>query len=344
MESVLIVGGGLLGCAVALELAWRGVPVEVLERAVVGAEASSAAAGILAPRLEAHGQEPMRSVGIESLELYPSWVERLGRDVGFQRCGLLLAVLEGQEVPSPDVDARWVDDARALEPALGPAVRGAWWLPEEATVDTRRLLPAVHAAAEEAGAAFRVGTVVKHVHAGGVELEDGTRLRGRVVVCAGAWTGEVPGLAALPVRPVRGQLAGLQGVPLQRVVFGAGGYLVPRADARVVCGATMEEVGFSRGVTAAGVRQVLDTAMRLAPALGGAAFEGAWSGFRPGTPDGLPILGQVDGVWVASGHYRNGILHAPFTARRMAGALLDNSPLPLEFAPQRFQGGAPAAS
>lgn len=336
MQRVVVVGGGLLGCAVALELARRKVDVVVLERAVVGAEASSAAAGILAPRLEAHGQEPMRSVGIESLELYPSWVAGLGRDVSFQRCGLLRVVLEGEECPSPDVDARWVDDVRALEPTLSEKAVGGWWLPEEATVDTRLLVPAVHAAAEEAGAAFRLGATVSRVGPDGVELEGGGQVGGRVIVCAGAWTGQVPGLRPLPVRPVRGQIVGLSGVGMRRVVFGNGGYLVPRLDGRVVAGSTMEEVGFTRGVTAAGVRHVLDTALRIAPPLGAAAVDGTWSGFRPGTPDTMPILGDVDGVWVASGHFRNGILHAPFTARAMAAAMLDGAPLPAEFSPARF--------
>lgn len=336
MERVLVVGGGLLGCAVALELARRKVEVVVLERAVVGAEASSAAAGILAPRLEAHGEEPMRSVGIESLGMYPAWAASLGRDIGLVHSGLLRVVLAGERVDSPDVDAVWVDDVHALEPTLSKDAVGGWWLPDEATVDTRKLVPAVHAAAEEAGAAFRVGVPVSAVHADGVELEGGAHLRGRVIACAGAWTGQVPGLRALPVRPVRGQLAGLVGVGMRRVVFGTGGYLVPREGGRVVCGTTVEEVGFARGVTAAGLRHVLDTAMRIAPPLGAAAVEATWSGFRPGTPDTLPMLGAVDGVWVASGHYRNGILHAPFTATRMAAAVLDGAPLPAAFSPARF--------
>ncbi len=337
-DHVVVVGGGLLGCAVALEVARRGLAVEVLERAIVGAEASSAAAGILAPRLEAHGREPLRSIGVESLAMYPEWVASLGADVGFARTGLLKIVRAGDPTDSPDVEAVWLDAdaARHAEPGLANDVLGAWLLPDEATLDPRRLLPAVQAAAQAAGVRFRTGEEVASVDADGVTLVSGARVDGRVVVCAGAWTAKVPGLRPLPVRPVRGQLVALSGEPVRHVMFGAGGYLVPRADGRVIAGSTVEEVGFSRGVTAGGVRAVLGTAIALVPDLASASFDGAWSGFRPGTPDDLPVIGEVDGVWVASGHYRNGILLAPLTAKWMADAVVDGTRLPPVFAPGRF--------
>jgi glycine oxidase len=327
---VVIVGGGLLGCAVAEALASRGQAVTVLERAVVGAEASSAAGGILAPRIEAHGREPLRAFGIASLDMYEGWVRRLGVEVGFARCGALSLRPE-----SPDADAVWRDDARTIEPAIGAS--GAWWLPEEGVVDPRRLVPAVSDAARAAGAVFRTA-VVRAVHPDGVELDGGELLRGRVVVCAGAWTGRVPGLEGAPVRPVRGQIVALEGVPLRRVVFGPGGYVVPRpADlSRVLAGATVEEAGFDKAVTVEGLRAVLDTAVRLAPALAGARVAETWAGLRPGTPDELPIVGEQDGVWIASGHYRNGILLAPITARWVAEGLLDGAPTPRELRPGRF--------
>lgn len=337
-DRIVIVGGGLLGCAVALELARRGADVDVLERAVIGAEASSAAAGILAPRLEAHGEEPMRSLGIASLELYPDWIERLGADVGFARTGLLRVVLPGSPTDSPDVDARWLPptDALAAEPGLAQNLVGAWLLPDEATLDPRKLVPAVHRAAVLAGVDFHFGGSVRHVSAERVTLEGGRVFEGRVVVCAGAWTARVPGLSPLPIRPVRGQLASLAGVPIRHVLFGPGGYLVPRRDGQVVAGATVEEVGFERGVTAGGVRHVLTAATGMIPGLASAHFEGAWSGFRPGTPDDVPILGEVGGIWVASGHYRNGVLLAPITGQWMADALLDGKPLPSVYSPARF--------
>lgn len=337
-DRVVVVGGGLLGCAVALEIARRGWAVEVLERAIVGAEASSAAAGILAPRMEAHGREPLRSIGIESLAIYPGWARSLGADVGLMPCGLLKVVRAGDPRDPPDVEAEWLDGdaARAVEPGLGPDVVGVWSLPEEMCLDPRKLLAAVHGAAVDAGARFRVGEAVEAVDADGVTLASGVRVAGRPVVCAGAWTAQVPGLAPLPVRPVRGQLVSLAGVPVKHVLFGAGGYLVPRADGRVIAGATVEDVGFERGVTAAGVAKVLGTAMAMIPGLGAATFGESWYGFRPGTPDELPVIGDVGGVFVASGHYRNGILLAPLTAKWVAAAVVDGAAPPPLFAPGRF--------
>jgi glycine oxidase len=339
-DRIVVVGGGLLGCATALELARRGRSVEVVERAIVGAEASSAAAGILAPRMEAHGREPLRSLGLQSLGMYPGWVASLEADVSLVRTGLLRVVRAGAAFAAPDPEAVWLDveAARAIEPGLGPDVVGAWHLPEEACLDPRKLVAAVQLSAMAAGVRFRTATV-EGVDPDGVTLFDGTRIAGRPVVCAGAWTAKVPGLATLPVRPVRGQLVALGGVPIRRVIFGDGGYLVPRPDGRVICGATVEEVGYERGVTAGGVAHVLRTATAVIPGLAGAGFLEAWSGFRPGTPDDLPMIGEIDGIVVASGHYRNGILLAPLTARQVADALVDGAPWPAVFAPGRF--GAP---
>lgn len=338
-ERVLIIGGGLTGCALAWELRRRGVDVLVLERAVPGAEASSAAAGILGPRMEAHGQEPLRSIGVESLNLYPAWVAALeaesGVDVGFRRTGLLK--VEGD---APDVDARRLegDDLRAVDPGLAPSVTHGWWLPEEAEVEPARLVQAVSVAAARAGAHLRSGVPVVATGRDAVVLADGTELTGRVVVCAGAWTRRVPGLEGLPIEPVRGQLVELRGdggpTP---VVFGGGGYFVPRGDGRVVVGTTVEHVGFTRGVTVDGLRGILERAARLYPALAGAEVTRFWSGFRPGTPDLLPALGEVDGVWVSSGHYRNGILLAPLTARWLADAMLDGWTIPSLLSVERFR-------
>ena len=327
----IVVGGGLVGCAVALELARRGREVVCLERAVPGAEASSAAGGILAPRVEAHGDEDARVLGLESLGMYEAWLNSLGADVGYRRSGVLVA-----RADSPDRDAVVLAGADLARVAPGLKVPQAWWLPDEALLDTRRLVPAVRAAAEAAGVRFRSGVSVAKVESGAVQLDGGERLEGEVVVCAGAWTPAVSGLPPLPVRPVRGQLAAVaDATATTAVVFGPAGYLVPRHDELVV-GATMEEVGYQRGVSAGGVRHVLDHAIQLAPALAGATFLRAWSSFRPGSPDGKPLVGRAGGVWVASGHFRNGILLAPLTAARLADAMLDGAALPPAWRPDRF--------
>lgn len=334
----LVVGGGLMGTAVALELARRGRDVTVLEKAVTGAEASSAAGGILAPRFEAHGDEALRELGVASLALYPDWAASLGEDVGFRRSGLLVIVHPGEKSVEPDRDAEWADAerARGLEPGLAPDLEGAWWLPDEAVLDTRRLVAAVKKAAVDAGVRFREHAEVKAVHADAVELAAGERLAGAPVLCAGAWTSKVPGFEAVPIRPVRGQMVAIEAPGIVRhVIFGVGGYVVPRAD-EVVVGSTMEEVGYTRGLTARGLGHVLHVGMRHVPRLADFPFLRAWSAFRPGSPDAKPILGRVNGVWVASGHFRNGILLAPYTAQVMADAICDGAPLPESCRPDRF--------
>jgi glycine oxidase len=301
---------------------------------VPGAEASSAAAGILAPRVEAHGDEAARGLGLESLAMYEDWLASLGDDAGFVRSGVLV-VDEAQ----PDADARPVRGAALAALAPGLHAPAGWWFPDEARLDTRRLIPAVHAAAVRAGVRFRTGAEVEALLDDGVALVGGERIGGEVVVCAGAWTARVAGLAAVPVRPVRGQLVALGGPPpWSPVVFGAGGYLVPRADELVV-GSTVEEVGFARGVTAAGMLAILGRAVALAPGLAERPVTRQWSSFRPGSPDGRPLVGRTARAWVASGHYRNGLLLAPLTARRLVAALLDGTPLPPAWSPARFPLG-----
>lgn len=337
----VIVGGGLMGSALALELARRGREVIVLEKAVVGAEASSAAAGILAPRIEAHGDPALRAIGLASLALYPEWLASLGDPVELRLDGLLRVVHAGETLPEPDPDAVWLaaGEARAREPGLSDRIEGAWLLEGEGRVDTRSLVQAVKHAAQALGVRFHERAEVTEVRPHGVSLPTGRLEGGEVVVCAGAWTAKVPGLPPLPIRPVRGQVVALRASGVVRhVLFGGGGYIVPRSD-EIVVGSTMEEVGYQKGLTPNGLRHVFEVASRNVPVLGELPFDRAWSSFRPGSPDGLPLLGKVDGVWIASGHFRNGILLAPFTARAMADAILDGKALPEACRPDRFAAG-----
>ena len=343
-ERIVIIGGGLMGCTLALELAQLGVEVEVLERAVPGAEASSAAAGILGPRMEAHGREPFRRLALASLDLYPAWCAKItamsGLPTGLWRSGLWRLVLAGEDAAAcrPDPAAIW----RADLPAPFAHAAGAWELPDEGSVNPPLLVAAVRAAAEQAGARFLSGIPVTDIAPGQVRLADGRAVCGTVVLCAGAWSGQLPGLerlARLPVRPVRGQVIALQAAPglLDRVLFCQGGYLVPRPDGRIIVGATVEEVGFARAVTAGGIAALLDAATSALPALAAATFLQAWCNFRPATHDGEPLIGWIGGaspetgVFVVSGHYRNGILLAPITGRIAAAALLSGEPPPPEW-------------
>jgi glycine oxidase len=376
-KDVVIVGGGVMGCASALRLAQAGLSVTVLERSVPGAEASSAAAGILGPAVEAHhghgdghphpgrrpAQDTLLTLGLRSRELHAGLARELrddhGIDVGFRRCGVMrVAVREDERVALAThaallrgralVDAIDGDEARRREPALGPAVLEAIDLPEEAQLDPPSLLGALAIAAERAGVRFRTATVhgviVENDRARGVRLDGETLGADHVVVAAGSWTSLVPGLRldAARVHPVRGQILTTRTRPpvFRRVVFGAGGYVVTRPDGRVLCGSTEERVGFAREVTFAGLARIVELATTLAPRLADAPAESHWSSFRPGTADDLPLVGPAgpEGLWLASGHYRNGILLAPITAELVRDAIL-GEPLPEEATaidPRRF--------
>ncbi|HVH47836.1 MAG TPA: glycine oxidase ThiO [Labilithrix sp.] len=346
---VIVVGAGVMGCATALALARRGVrDIVVLERAVPGAEASSAAAGMLAAQVESKSAEERASF-VRAREAYAPWAEELrelgGVDIGYRRSGVL-ELAETEEAlqdltvrmhahRSEGLRAEVVDAARArtIEPELGVRFAGAAWLPDEAQVDPPSLLRALAVAVARAGVVVRSGaTVSSLVHAGdrcaGVELDGAEVLHGdAVVLAAGSWASSVPGLpSSLPtVRPVRGQLVMLEERPprLSKIVFRGSSYVVPRGDGRVVCGSTMEEVGHRREVTADGVRTILASATAIAPALGEAALTRVWCNFRP-YAEGGPLIGRsgVPGLFLATGHFRNGILLAKTTADLVADAVL----------------------
>jgi glycine oxidase len=367
--DVVVIGAGVQGCGTALRLAQAGRSVVLLERSIPGAEASSAAAGILSPGVEALEPGPFYELCAASLGRYAAFAEELqrlsGLWVGYRPGGTLevalddevarvlagrAAKLEKGGIPVQVLDG---DAARRLEPGLSEQARGALYFPSEASVDPRLLGRALAIAAQRAGTRFLGGQVrriaVEGGRAAGVDHESGRIASGAVVLAAGAWSLQVEGHGLPPgaVRPVRGQMAVLDTRPplLSRVVFSEKGYLVPRADGRVLCGSTMEEVGFEKAVTAGGLIHVLGLACEIAPRLHSAPFVESWSNFRPATPDGSPILGpgSVPGLFYATGHYRNGILLTPITAEAVAAAVLGERP-PLDlapFSPARLGRGRP---
>jgi len=346
VTSFVIVGAGLHGSALARELALRGARVTLVERGVPGAEASTAAAGMLVPAVESwihQSPDLPREIGSKSLAMYPAWVAAIARESG-QPIDLHLdgaVVVRGDSGPEP-TRALSDDQLAEIEPSVAPAGEG-WLSPGEGWLDPRELVPAVNISAHAAGAVFRRGEVTA-VREGAVEIQSSAGaevLEGTVVVCAGAWTARVPGLEALPIKPIRGQVLALRPVAPTpaRVVFGKRCYLVPRADGRVIVGSTMEDVGFTRGVTPEAIAGLLAAAASVCPGLAGAELLDAWSGFRPGSPDGLPLMGPWRGVWVSSGHHRNGILLAPWASSAMAMALLGEAPLPAGVSPARFGSG-----
>ncbi|HYS81872.1 MAG TPA: glycine oxidase ThiO [Anaeromyxobacteraceae bacterium] len=357
-HDVVVIGAGVQGCAVALRLAQAGQDVLLLERSVPGAEASSAAGGILSPGVEAIEPSPFYDLCRASLARYPALVRELEQateiGLGFRTGGTLEVALDddhaqllaarAERLARRGLPAEVLGDAEArqLEPGLSPRTRGALFFPEEASIDPRPLARALYLAARAAGARFQTGQVLRIVHEGGravgVDHDAGRIEAGAVVLAAGAWSALVPG-SALPrgaVRPVRGQIALLDTRQrlLGRVIFSDKGYVVPRADGRVLCGSTMEEVGFEKAVTAGGLHGVLGMAIEIAPALAAAPLVDTWSNFRPASPDGWPVLGlsPVPGLFYATGHTRNGILLTPITADAVAAAVLGRPP-PVDLSP-----------
>ncbi|MCP3137718.1 glycine oxidase ThiO [Pyxidicoccus xibeiensis] len=351
-SDVIIVGGGIMGCGIALRLRQAGARVTVLERSIPGAEASSAAAGILAPQMESDGPGPFLELCLRSRALYPAFAAELkeltGVDVAYRPCGVLKVAFSEADVHHLDSTVIWqrgeglraelLDGAgaRAMEPRLSPKALAAAWFPDDHQVDNRLLVRALTMAAARVGAEFRSGYVRGVVHeqgrAVGVDL-DGEVLRAdAVVLAAGSWSALVQGagVEAKAVRPARGQMVQFQTrLPLlERILTSEKGYLVPRADGRIIAGSTMELVGFDKQVTAAGLARILEMTLELCPELASAPVVETWAGFRPWTEDHRPYLGEgpVPGLFLATGHFRNGILLAPITAKLVTQAVLGQKP------------------
>ncbi|MDB4948165.1 MAG: glycine oxidase ThiO [Gemmatimonadetes bacterium] len=358
--DVVVVGGGVIGCAVARKAALGGLSVVVVERGRPGAEASSAAAGMLSPLAEANEPGAFLDLLLRARAEYPDFVDALrsetGADVAYSGAGTLYVALREEDEAELEERLHWqsaaglgverltADEARALEPALSPHVRWALRFAGDHQVDNRRLALALWSAAARAGAEFRLGCDVASVlregdRVAGVELAGGERIAAEAVVLAGGcWAGRLSGLPRpLPVEPVMGQLVSVETLPptFRHVVDSPRCYLVPRADGRLIVGATAERVGYRRAVTPAGVMRLLAGALEIAPSLADAPLAETWSGLRPGTPDGLPILGRdpdLSNLLYATGHFRNGILLAPITGE-IVGALLLGEDAAVDLAP-----------
>jgi glycine oxidase len=358
--TVVIVGAGVMGCAAAVELARRGVPCIVLERSVPGAEASSAAAGMLGAQVESHDAGPFVSLCVASRDRFGAWADLLreatGIDVEHRVCGIVKVAFDRAELDEAETHAAWqrrdglraemlrASEVRTLEPEIAADVVGGVRFPDDGRVDPPRLLKALRIAAERFGARFRTGSIVRRVvveggRARGVALESGETIEAEhVVLAAGSWTTLVGGAPLAPdaVKPARGQIVELVlPAPVQHgVLVGSKAYLSPRDDGRVLIGSTLEFVGFERGVTAGAVRDLLSAAMRIVPRLERADLGRAWSSFRPHTANELPMIGActTEHLWLATGHYRNGILLAPITAE-IIGALVTGETPPVDPAP-----------
>ncbi|MGB3309309.1 MAG: glycine oxidase ThiO [Nodosilinea sp.] len=351
-SDVLVVGGGVIGLAIALELRQQGSTVAVLSRSFAQA-ASHAAAGMLAPQAEGLQPGPLLDLCLDSLRLYPTWVSKLealtGQSVGYWPCGILAP---RRTVPAAaTLPEEWLSAATLsyYQPGLSDTVQGAFWYPDEGQVDNRLLVQALRQAAIDLGVSLHEGTgaIALQQRQGRVErvctTSAGDFSAEHVVLATGAWAHE---LLPLPVFPKKGEMASLRvpsgygtPQPLQRVLFGEDIYIVPRRDGRIVLGATSQEVGFAPHNTAGGVNQLLGNAIALLPQLADFTLDETWWGYRPTTPDEWPILGPgpAANLTLATGHYRNGILLAPITAHLVAQAVLGDRDARLEpFSWRRF--------
>jgi glycine oxidase len=351
----IVVGAGVIGLAAALRLADAGLAVAIVDRGPPGREASWAAGGILAPQVEAHGPGPLFELLRASRCVWPDFARELGArggvDVGYRSDGTLLLAGDDEEAEKLQERLGWqraaglpleilsARELAKLEPALGRAEMGAR-LPDDHQVESRQVVAALVAACSAAGVEL-VRAEVRRVcyqqaRVAGVELEGGMmRAATHVVVAAGAWSAQLDGvpLPAGAVVPVRGQMIELRTAKpiLRHVVFGAGGYLVPRADGRMLCGSTEERVGFDKQVTDDAMALLYARAARLCPTLATAPRTGRWAGLRPASADALPYVGTtaVAGLHLATGHHRNGMLLAPLTAAIVA-ALVTGGAVPVD--------------
>src|ERR1700730_5009614 len=339
--EAVIAGGGLIGGAIALELALAGVRVAIFELGEPGREASWASAGILSPAPENPATIPLVPLGKASMALYPDFVARVeeisGDDVGFRRKGTLEALFSRDAARELSThvalhhgwglraEAISAVDARELEPALSPELEAAVLRPDEASVDNRALTQAVLAAARKSGAEIFAHREVRGIwrekqRCAGLLFENEKVSANWTIIAAGSFSASIAGVGTYaPVRPAKGQMVSLRAerLKIERVLWSDKIYLVPRNDGRILAGATVEYVGFDRKVTAGPLAKVLSGAIELAPDLAHARVEETWAGLRPDSPDHLPILGpaDIDGLMIATGHFRSGILLTPITAR-----------------------------
>ncbi len=350
-RDIVVIGAGIVGCAIASELARRGASVSILDGRAPGAGATQASGGMLAPYTEAAEGGPLLALGARSLALFDDFVRAIETDsgvgVGYERSGTLhVASVEEtlahfasmhRELAELGVPTEVLSpaEARAHEPNLAPDIFGGLLLPTQGLISAPGMTQAMVEAAQRRGATLRPQALATRIRPNGtrvaIDTDHGTIDADAVVLACGAWSGqvEVEGASgAVPVRPVRGQLLhlGWHGPQVARITWDEHCYLVPWRDGTLLVGATVEDAGFEEQTTVAGVRQLLEAVCDLLPNAWRATLLSARVGLRPGSPDPLPIIGwseAVPGLMYATGHYRNGVLLAPLTAHLVADAIVD---------------------
>ncbi len=350
MSEVIVIGGGVIGLAISIELRLKGIDVKILRKKELKM-ASLAAAGMLAPHAEKIALDSLFCLCQNSLNLYPQWIAKLknitGKDVGYLPTGIIAPTFEVSTGGS--VGGIWWDRSQLEDQQgnLAQDITGAWWYPEDGQVNNRLLIESLNQAALNLGVKIEEHNQVLFIEDKAGKVKQLITSAGEIssqcyILANGAYARE---LIDLPVRPVKGQMLALQmpkDSPLTRVIFGDSVYLVPRADGRLFIGATVEDVGWSGGNSADGIRLLLERAIRLYPPVRDYPIQEMWWGFRPATPDEAPLLGSyfAENLILALGHYRNGILLAPITGQLICDLLVEGKKETLiqEFSPHRFVG------
>ena len=359
MEQIIIVGAGVMGCACGYLLAQSGFKVTLLERALPGAESSAAAAGILGAQSEVSTTGPFLDLCLASRALFAAYARELEEltnvSVGYERSGVLEVALDPAEGRLVAARAQWMLDqglrvelldreqARHLEPALTPHLVGANYYPDDHQVDPVALSRAQAAAASRVGCRFKsgvqvTGLIVAGERVNGVTTDNGPLAADGVIIAGGAWSTRLHALPPLRTQamPMAGQIVQLETRPpfFRHILYGVTGYVVPRADGRVLLGSTLEDRGFDKAVTAGGIHRITGMGLDMVPELTSARLMNSWAGLRPATKDGLPLLGAgpLKGLFFATGHFRNGILLTPITAHIIRNLVMGRPP-PLNIQP-----------
>jgi len=334
MTDVLIIGGGIIGLATAIALSQKGANVTVVERDFCGRGATWAAAGMLAPEAE-RLEGDLLEFGIRSREMYPQWIANLmrlsGQDCGYWCCGMIAPVLEERDRQVISEHPKYInrEESRKRQSGLGEDILGSLWLPEDGQVNNRKLIQALLTTARSLSIKILEGTTVYQIvrdqnRVTHLDTSAGKLQSDRYVLATGAWTRS---LLPLPIKPIKGQMLSVfdGDRKLQRVIYAPSCYIVPRQDGTIVIGATVEDNGFSQGNTAAGIAQLLNRAIAVYPAIADMQITETWWGFRPHAPNEVPLLGASDyeNLILATGHYRNGILFAPITAKLITDFMVD---------------------
>ena len=342
--DAVIAGGGVIGASIALELAEAGLKVAIYDAREPGREASWASGGMISPAPENPGMIPFTPMALASAAMYPEVVRKVeglsGKDVGYHKSGTLDLILTGDKTEVREelstvialqrgvglhAEALSPEQARGVEPALTEEVHAAILRNDESSLDARMFTAALLEAARGKGVEIFPGNGAKALRkeggrARGLALEQGEVEAKWTIIAAGCFSARIAGAESYaPVTPAKGQMVALRcdGVELKHILWLEHKYLVPQKNGRILAGSTIEYSGFDHNVTAGGIRTILSEVMKMVPALEGARVEETWAGLRPDSPDHLPIIGptDVEGLLIATGHFRSGILLAPITAR-----------------------------